>query len=1093
MNSEHTHQEAPQEQTVHLTAEQQTNVRELYRKLFERIRDGETHIPSHCIRFGFQSILPAPGNTFEQCHEIAIIFYHELVRMTKEMHAQSGSLTSRECLRFLDVVRTAYFNPANSDVTDFLSDIELMKFTREFTQIPCAHLDIGKHATMKAIQRLGSIDPSQIPALIDALHALPLSERIDLAQLFPNLFRDLETQRVNHAEAQIPGSKQAIDETRQQAVSIMARVMSTLQKDATSALEEIALVNAQNTSLRELQQTVRPEGMQNRLHEKALEDAKLTHENLGKRMHLNTVVQKNEHIVTLGSNAIGIMGPTGVIRDIARCDHTHLEEVAPFETTLLQDLRNRLHLGLTNTLFFEMVDEGILAHISPDITRQKFWQTVFPSLQPHELSACLQALTRERMARKKGASTLLSEGEINIAERVFAMGCSTDAIAVMMEEMRQDPFLKEFDVYLKRFEFFCNVEISAPAGANESKKKKGIPNQAMQSIDCLILAAEQKMATREKLAYTVPDHVIEPEQSALLQTLKSLRDRAYEEDRTLAADFQKRRAEESATYQKTLPLCTAAMQRLNLEMNSNGGKELLTAAFDALDGTYLKNLPSVSVVPAEEFLQGTRFYPFESAEQNEEIATFALLHSPEMRSAVESQLGISYDELSLETLFQLGRFLRHKKPKDFADMRVVLHAQDHGLHTADAKKNVLTSFLACSENVELGNTVLELAKFDWSDSVFGLYANALLNAEQSAREIHSLYAQTNAQTDRTVDDIYRELILGSNELLKRALASHGNGIQAIQTQLFNESAQIRNTNYLLRVLPSQERASLDLNTLKSTRMHGPIPVSALKSNPEYADILKQIVATIQANFPSGDDIDFTERYLSEPHAEFFFSTCGDELLAFFGTTAMPNGERYLDWFNANGDSSVRGLAEATVCTGIRNFPDHQDVYLVAKPHVRSHEIFNRMGFVTYGVTDPDEYKHRYMRCRLLQDEERDRYVGKNLTDSDREQIRATCTDENLMHPLSLQGKEVQVCKVHFHGVDHHDNVVPEDSNHGFIFRELASLCSDNQVVLTAYLRDAAFTNGDQVYYCLFEPSVLDGAAYEALQKSVHDFHQQSAS
>ncbi len=1022
------------------------------------------------------------------CREIAVIFCHELVGITKAMHESTGSLTSRKTLQFLYMIRNTCFNPQFTDVTDFLSDIELLKFTRAFTQIPCAHLGIGKHVTTKVIERLGSINPAEIPALIQALHALPLSERLDLAQLFPNLFRDLELQSTDDHEAmQMPKSAKAGDETRQQAINVMARVMTKLHQGATSALEELALTNAQNNSLLELQAKVRPEGLQNRIHEQAMHDAQTTHEHLAKHMHLSTVVQKNERIVTIGNNAVGIMGPTGVIRDIELCEHMKLTEEAPFSATVLEDVRNRLQLGMTNDLFFEMVDEEILSRISADTTRQEFWGHVFPDLQANELSECLEAIMNERIGRTNGASILLAEAETSIATRIQSMNRSTDAISVMMDEIRHDPFLGQFDVYLERFYFYQTVEIPESVHEHQSEKKRGIPHQAMQAIDCLILSAEQQMRTRTRISETIPSEVSVPERSPILERLKEIRDQAYAEDRTHATAFQARRSEESAQYQKTMPRNTAAIQRLNQELQKQNGREPLKAALDDLHNTYLTTLPSVDLQPTEEFLRETRFYPFEASDQEEEIKTFALLHSPEMRRTLEEQLGISYDDMSLQSLFQLGRFLRNKKPADFLDMRIVVNAQGLPPHGPDAKKNMLTSFLACSEDLELGDTVLKLGKFDWSDDLFALYANAAKNAETSAREIQALYAEANIKTELTVGDIYRELILGSNELLKRAAS--GKDIGSIQVQLFSESAQIRNTNYLLRLLSPEDRSQLNLNMLGSTHMHGSIPVSELKSNPSYTGILRQVVETIRKNFPKGDDIDFTERYLSDPSAEFFFSTCGDQLLAFFGTTLMPNGERYLDWFNANGDSAVRGLAEATVTTGIQSLRDHKDVYLVAKPHVRSHEIFSRMGFVTYGITEPDEYKHRYMRCRLLQEEERERYVGKNLTADDKKQIPAICMDENTMYPLTIHGEEVQVCKVHFSAVDHHDNVLPEDEKNGFILREIAGCCTDNQTVLTAYLRDPNFTNGDQVYYCLFERSILGRQQYDSLAKSVHDFHQ----
>lgn len=750
---------------AHLTGEQQSTVHALYRRLLEHIRDGSTLVPAQCITYGFEAIHPPPQNETGVYEEIAVIFCHELIEMTKEMHASTGSLTSLKTLQFLKFIQIAFFSAQISDVTDFLSDIELLKFTRAFTQIPCTHLDIGKHATTKVIERLGTINPAEIPTLIDALDALPQSERLDLAQLFPNLFRDLEMRSADHVAAQMPKTVQTTDDTRQQAISVMARVMNRLQRGSKSALEEIALVNAQNNSLRELQASVRPEGLQNRIHEKTMQDANATHEHLAKRMHLNTVVQKNERIVTIGNNAVGIMGPTGVIRDIGLCDHRKLKQEAPFSTTVLQDVRNRLHLGMTNSLFFEMVDEGILSSISTDTTRQEFWAKVFPDLREGELTECLTAIEKERTARKNGASSLLVEAENNISARVESMNRSTDAIAVMMDQIRQDTFFQQFDVYLERFDFYQNVEIPSLLGEDAQEKKKGIPHQAMQAIDCLILAVEQQMHTVERIAETVPSAVTVPETSAILTRLKEIRDKAYAEDRTLASAFRMRQSEESAKYQESMSESTTALSTLNRELRKPNGNVLLQTTFDDLDATYLDTLPSVDVQPTEKFLRDTRFYPFQASEQDEEIKTFALLHNPEMRRSLEEQLGISYDDLSLQSLFQLGRFLRQKRPKDFLDMRIVLHAQRLPPHEPDARTNMLTSFLACSEDLELGNTILELGKFDCADPVFKAYATLVTNAEETAQALAQEQKNRNPQSTISQHNLYRQLLQRGNQLL----------------------------------------------------------------------------------------------------------------------------------------------------------------------------------------------------------------------------------------------------------------------------------------------------------------------------------------
>ncbi len=828
-----------------LTREQESAIHNLYRNLLRNIHDTSILVPLQSIELGFASINPPPQNQEEARKETAVIFCDELIRITKAMHESTGSLTSRETLQFLQKIRISCFNSTFTDVTDYLSDMELLKFTRAFTQIPCAHLGIGKHVTTKVIERFNSINPTEIPALIEALHALPLSERLDLAQLFPNLFRDLDLRSTDdHDSVQMPRSAQARDATRQQAISVMARVMNSLQHGATSALEELSIRNAQNNSLLELEAQVRPEGLQNRIHEEAMHDAQMTHEHLAKRLHINAVVQKNERIVTIGNNAVGIMGPTGVIRAIGLCDHMKLTEEAPFSTTVLQDVRSRLSLGMTNGLFFEMVDEEILHNISTDTSRQEFWRQVFPDVPEEKLRECLDAIMKERTARKNGASTLLAEAEKSITARVDSMRRSIDEIVGMIEEIENDSFLRQFDVYLKRFRFYQTVEIPARTGSLRSEKNRGIPHQAMQAIDCLILAAEHQRGTR-KNTEMILDGVVVAGKSPILERLKAIRNQAYAEDTQHVTVFQKLRSEHSKKYQETMPDNAAAVESLNRELQKQNGKQPLTEALDKLDSTYLATLPSVDVHPTEEFLRDTRFYPFEASNQDEEIKTFALLHNPEMRRSLEEQLGISYDDMSLQSLFQLGRFLRNKKPADFLEMRIVLNAQGLPPHEPDTKKNMLTSFLACSEDIELGNTVLSLGKFDGVDPVFNAYAHLATTAEETAQVLAQELHTNNPQSAISQHYLYRQLLQRGNQLLlhaaklSRTAENRSENIMDAARALEAESGKVSAARMFFMNAASMLRSGQEID-LRSHAQEQKFVLQALNASGGKASLLRAL-------------------------------------------------------------------------------------------------------------------------------------------------------------------------------------------------------------------------------------------------------------
>ncbi len=491
--------------------------------------------------------------------------------------------------------------------------------------------------------------------------------------------------------------------------------------------------------------------------------------------------------------------------------------------------------------------------------------------------------------------------------------------------------------------------------------------------------------------------------------------------------------------------------------------------------------------------QDTSINPFGEKTEKDLPLLLQHLQRPEMRKLIEQDLQIDFKQIPLASQIHLLRFLQDANEQTFNELRFLL--QNHPNDTSA----ILTSFLACSQDKDMGRVLIEIARHEGTGPIFQTYTTLVETAESTAQEVAELHRSLAPMQPLTVDDIYRALLKNANGIVRTTLellnksdpTLSGSIALKMEPRIRHENQRIAVTSALVSVLSSGEISRLNLNALATVEMKN-VAASQFLKEKNLHSLCDEMTRTIAKNFPEGDADDFQNRYLRDPSAEITYATCDTALLSFFGTTRMPDGTRYLDWYNTSPTSPIKGLAEATAYTAINRLKQDEDFYLVAKPHVRSHEIFSRVGFVTFGTTDKGEYQHRYLRCRKL-NEEQHQYVGKELCPEEMQLITSTCKEANTIYPLLVRDTETRICRVEYSGIDHEDDIAVGTKDN-FLYQTIDALCANNVMIMSAYIPDIRNSSAlwrkenRSAYYCLFEPSKLPEDRIKKLYNSIHDFH-----
>lgn len=95
------------------------------------------------------------------------------------------------------------------------------------------------------------------------------------------------------------------------------------------------------------------------------------------------------------------------------------------------------------------------------------------------------------------------------------------------------------------------------------------------------------------------------------------------------------------------------------------------------------------------------------------------MHTPEMIYMINSDLWIDITKLSLQNQAHLLRFLWEQTIEEFDQFKETLYS----IQNKDDKYSFLTTFLACSENLELWEKIIELASYPGAEKIFKAYSN----------------------------------------------------------------------------------------------------------------------------------------------------------------------------------------------------------------------------------------------------------------------------------------------------------------------------------------------------------------------------------
>jgi len=219
------------------------------------------------------------------------------------------------------------------------------------------------------------------------------------------------------------------------------------------------------------------------------------------------------------------------------------------------------------------------------------------------------------------------------------------------------------------------------------------------------------------------------------------------------------------------------------------------------------------VVPIDVALSDPHFALFGLQDAEDTVQLFRELQRPDMRMLLQRDLGIRLEKLPLEVQLHLIRFLAGEDHQTFVKLRTVLHAPGR---TDEDRTHLLTSFLACAEDVTLGHTILRLADEPGADAVFREYAALLAAARQGATELTAMYEAAHWKPrEGTWSEFYRYLLRDANELLRHTEQLVQNlprsakpeeredvfqkALQGVRDQLQTEQTNVRSTNFLRKL------------------------------------------------------------------------------------------------------------------------------------------------------------------------------------------------------------------------------------------------------------------------------------------------------
>lgn len=419
----------------------------------------------------------------------------------------------------------------------------------------------------------------------------------------------------------------------------------------------------------------------------------------------------------------------------------------------------------------------------------------------------------------------------------------------------------------------------------------------------------------------------------------------------------------------------------------------------------------------------------------------------------------------------------------------------------EAKRDFLISFFACSEDQKMGTVLLALAEKKEADVVFASYARLIGSANDVIEEMLELQKQADSPQKHTRIEFFRTMLSQANAMLRSLSQKLVSGVSAVmkggmvqlvpdQAQewctraaksLHNENTRLQAMRTYVKALPRSESAELNLYAFAHAHVVPAQPVKDVMAQP----IGYQIRGIVAKQF-KGSEADF-EAFCAHPRSYLCYALYDGELLGSFGVTQLDNGAMYIDWFTTNPESTVAGLAEAVMLTGIRNFT-HGYCALVA-PHVAASSMFiERMGGIAYGSAM--EGQKTYLQARALPEEKKS-YLAKEFTEEELQQVREACDAQPLtLVSFTCRDRNFYVARVELSAKTYTEDVNARTPD-GHVYRFLEELNgSGERWVLSRYIPSKNITRDRQVYYCVFENNAMDVHGEQRLAEEIQHMNEE---
>ncbi len=188
--------------------------------------------------------------------------------------------------------------------------------------------------------------------------------------------------------------------------------------------------------------------------------------------------------------------------------------------------------------------------------------------------------------------------------------------------------------------------------------------------------------------------------------------------------------------------------------NFNAIRERLIPELQKLEREQLDHLVPIHFQDYTEIANDPKLHPFSKGRDEDIPLLLQHLHAPNLRKAIEEDLGCRLADIPLRSQIHLLHFLQTKNSATFERLRGILKTYP--------EQAILNSFLACADDVEFGNTILDLAEDADMQVVFTQYNEFIKNAEQMASKIAELSDELDQQ------QLYKAFLYRGKHLLEEA-------------------------------------------------------------------------------------------------------------------------------------------------------------------------------------------------------------------------------------------------------------------------------------------------------------------------------------